>query len=289
MDKRKLGFLFVFLAGALWGAAGTITKYIYAYNVDPLTLSVLRIGISFFCLYLYALLTGRRVRVKREHILYFLGFGAVSVALFNISYMTAIKLTSVTTAVVLLYTAPAFSLVAARLVLKESLTIRKVAALLLTLAGIFLVVEAYRPEQLRLNVAGVLTGLGAGLTYGIYSIFSKGALRRGYGTLETVILALGFGFVFLAILRPPWQLLHLAGEPLALWLLVLSFAVFSTMLAYAFFVTGLVHVEAGRATLVAAVEPVVAIILAMIFLGESITFLQFVGIAAVLAAVGGQA
>jgi drug/metabolite transporter, DME family len=285
MDKNKLGILFVTLAGALWGITGTVTKYIYAYGLEPMSLALLRIGISFVALYAFALATGRRVRLKREDIPFFLAFGAVSVTAFNLFYLSAIQLSTVTTAVVLLYTAPAFSLLAARLVLKESLTRRKVIALVLTFTGILLVVEAYRPGQLMLNVPGVLTGLGAGLTYGIYSIFTKGALRRGYGTMETVIIALGTGLFCLFFIRPPWHILPLFSEPLLFWLLVVVVAVFCTMLAYVFFVTGLVHVEAGKATMIAAVEPVVAIVVAFLFLGEVMTWIQALGVLAVLGAI----
>ena len=288
MDKSKVGFIFVVLAGALWGTTGTISKFIFEFGIDPLTLSLLRIIISFILLYLFAIFTKRRLHLRQEDVLFFLVFGAVSVAGFNLFYLTSIQLTTVTTAVILLYTAPAFSLLTARIILKEPLTKRKLLALLLTIIGIFLVVEAYRPGQLLLTVPGVLAGLGAGLTFGLYGIFSKEAFKRGYGILETVILALGAAMVVLLLIRPPWLLAPLATEPMMLWLLVVIIAVFSTMLAYVFFVSGLVHVEAGKATLVAAIEPVVAIAAAMIFLGETITFLQFIGVAAVLTAVSGQ-
>jgi len=288
MNRSQVGFIFVLLAGVLWGTTGTVTKYIYDYGVEPFTLALLRICISFFSLYLFAVLTGRRVQVKKKDIPFFLAFGAVSVAAFNLLYLSAIQLTTVSMAVVLLYTAPAFSVVTARLVLKESMTKRKLFALTLTFAGIILVVGAYRPGQVFLNVPGIFAGLGAGLTYGVYSIFTKSAFQRGYGPLETVIVALGSGLCFLLLVRPPWYLLPLLSEPLSLWLLVLTMSVFSTMLAYLFFVTGLVHIAAGKATLIAAVEPVVAIVVAMIFLGETINLLQFVGVVAVLAAVLSQ-
>lgn len=73
---------------------------------------------------------------------FFLIFGAVSVGLFNIFYMIAIDLTTVTTAVMLLYTAPAFSMLMARVFLKETLTVKKNLAVFLTFAGIILLVEA---------------------------------------------------------------------------------------------------------------------------------------------------
>jgi drug/metabolite transporter (DMT)-like permease len=73
-----------------------------------------------------------------------------------------------------------------------------------------------------------------------------------------------------------------------LWVFVVAVAVFCTMLPYVFFVSGLIHVEAGSATLVAAIEPVVAILMAIAFLGETLTILQCMGVVAVLAAIRGQ-
>jgi drug/metabolite transporter (DMT)-like permease len=188
----------------------------------------------------------------------------------------------------MLYTAPAFSMVMARIILIESLTIKKIAALILTFIGVILVMEAYRPGQLALNIPGVIAGIASGFTYGVYSIFIKGAIRRGYGTLETVIIALGTGLLALSFIHPPWRLMPFVGAPFMLWVFVVAVAVFCTMLPYVFFVSGLIHVEAGSATLVAAIEPVVAILMAIAFLGETLTILQCMGVVAVLAAIRGQ-
>ncbi len=289
-DKNiRKGYLMVVLAGALWGSTGTLSKYIFNFGIDPLTLSMLRISVSFVLLFLFMLITGRRIHLKLADLPFFLFFGAFSVAVFNFLYMTAIQLTTVTTAVVLLYTAPAFSMLAARLFLKERLTLRKVIALLLTFIGVVFVMEAFSPERFIISIPGVFAGIGSGLTYGVYSIFSKIAFKKGYGTLETVIIALGTGLIFLFTVRPPWIIIPLFSEPLLLWILVFAVAVLATMLAYVFFVTGLVHVEAGRATLTAAVEPVVAIMLAAAFLGERLSPVQFIGVVAVLGSIYWQA
>ena len=276
------------LAGVLWGTTGTLTKYIFAYGLDPLTMAGLRIGISFLALTLFAALSGSRIGLKGSDLPFFLLFGAVSVAMFNIFYLSAIQLTNVSTAVVLLYTAPAFSVLVARSALREKLTARKTAAVLLTIIGVALMVGVYRPGHLAFSTAGILSGLGAGFTFGIYSVFTKEALRRGYGSLETVILALGSGLLFLAFLRPPWAFLPLAQSPITMWLLVLAVAVFCTMLPYVLFAAGLRYLEAGKATLSAAVEPVVAILLAVFLLGEALIVPQIAGVLIVLAAINIQ-
>lgn len=287
-NGQSWGLTFIILAGVLWGTTGTVTKYIFAFGLEPLTLALLRIGISFFTLFLFFWLTGRKIKPKREDWLFFMVFGAISVALFNIFYLSAIQLTNVSTAVVLLYTAPAFSVLVARLVLQERLTARKAVAVFLTIFGVILMVGAYRPAHLAFSLTGILYGLGSGFTFGIYSVFAKEAMRRGYGSLETVVLALGTGLIFLAFVRAPWVLWPLATAPPMLWLLVLVVAVFCTMLPYILFASGLQYIEAGKATLVAAVEPVVAIVLAMLLLGETLAFTQMFGVVAVLLAIRSQ-
>lgn len=287
--KRRLGVFMVLAAGALWGTVGTVTKYIYAYGADPLTVGTLRILASFVLILCYALATGHRVKIGLNHLGYFAAFGLFSVATFNYSYLTAIHLTSVTTAVVLLYTAPAFSVLMARLFLNEPLNNLKILSLFLTMAGVILVVEAYRPGQVAVNLPGLLLGLASGFTFGLYSIFSKGAQLRGFKTLDMLVLALGFGSLFLLMMRPPWKMLYLASYPATFWLLMAVTTVISTMVPYILFICGVRFIEAGQATILSAVEPVVAVLLALLVLGEPITWIQGLGVLLILAAIRVQA
>lgn len=287
--SRRLGFFLVLAAGMLWGTTGTLTKYLYNYGVDPLTVGTFRILASFVLILLYALATGHRIKIGKGHLGYFAAFGLFSVAAFNYSYLTAIHLTTVTTAVVLLYTAPAFSVLLSRLFLQEPLNKVKVMSLFLTIAGVVLVTEAYRPGQAALNLPGLFCGLASGLTFGVYSIFSKGAQMRGFKTLDTLVLVFGFGSLFLLMTRPPWKLLHLLSYPRQFWLLILATTLFCTVLPYIFFINGIRHIEAGRATIVAAVEPVVAVLLALVVLREPVTWIQGMGVALILAAIRAQA
>src|SRR3990170_1702919 len=92
----------------------------------------------------------------------FAGYGLIGVAVFMTVYLTAIRLSTVAAAAMLLYTAPAWVTLLARLFFHEPLSRRKVAAVLLTVTGSALVVRAYDPAALRLNLAGILAGLAAG-------------------------------------------------------------------------------------------------------------------------------
>lgn len=225
------------------------------------------------------LLNRGALRVAARDLPLFAAYGAVSVAGFMTVYFIAIRMTTVATAAVLLYTAPAWVVVMARLLFAESMTRMKVAALALTFVGCVLVVGAAGPGALRLTPAGLLAGLGAGLTYALYSIFGKTALRR-HSPLTTVIYALAFGALFLLIASGGLQPVPAGGVPALAYVIVVP-----TVAAYLLFITGLRWVEAGRASVIATVEPVVAALGGAILLREPFGPLQWLGAALVLGGV----
>jgi DME family drug/metabolite transporter len=121
--------------------------------------------------------------------------------------------------------------------------------------------------------------LGAGLTYALYSIFGKTALRR-LSPFTTVVYTLGFGALFLAIISRGLPALPRAGAlPMAYTI------VFPTALAYLAYIGGLRWVEAGRASVVATLEPVVAALGGALVLREPFGVVQWIGAALVLTGV----
>ncbi len=194
-------------------------------------------------------------------------------------YLTAIERTTIATAAILLYTAPAWVAVLARLLFAEAMTRMKVLAVALTFGGCVLVVGGADPGALRLDSLGVLAGLGAGLTYGLYSIFGKAALRR-YSPLTTVVYALGFGTLFLLVASGGLQRVPAAGLPPLAYLIIVP-----TVAAHLLYTSGLRWVEAGRASIVATVEPVVAALGGAMLLREPFGALQWLGAALVLGSV----
>lgn len=186
------------------------------------------------------------------------------------------------TAVVLLYTAPIFVVILARVLYGERLTIRKIISLILAITGCILVVGLYQPGNLLVNGLGILFGLGAGFTYALYNIMGK-QVATNYSPLTIVVYLMGLGALFLFPLRP-LSLLSVASSPPRAWLLLLVLALFPALIPYTLYPAGLRFVEVGRASLVATVEPVVATLLAFLVLGEGMQPLQILGAALVISA-----
>lgn len=280
MSAAVRGYAQVAAAAVLWGTIGLAARRLFAAGLTPLQAAAWRAAGAFVLLLVLSLaLNPSALRVERRDIPLLAAYAAVSVAGFMTIYFTAIGLTTVATAAVLLYTAPAWVVLMARALFGEPMTPMKTAAVGLTFAGCVLVVGAVGPGAVRLTPAGLLAGLGAGLTYALYSIFGKTALRR-LSPLTTVVYTLGFGALLLMTATrglPPLP----PGSLAPLGYVIVG----PTAMAYLLYIGGLRWVEAGRASVVATLEPVVAALAGALVLREPFGAAQWIGAALVIGGV----
>ena len=286
MNTHRLrGYTLILVAATLWATLGIIFKALIGdYGLSRITIAFFRASLS--GVILFAALALRRpslLRIAVRDVLFFAAFGLFGIAAFYIVYITAIDLAGMSVAAVLLYTAPAWVALISAVFLGEKLTLVKLVAVTLAMAGCALVARAYDLRGLQMNWLGILAGLGAGLTYALYSVFNKVGLRRhdGWTVLAYGLLA---GSVFLAPLQSPRLLVTALRQPGAVaWLLVLALG--PTLGAGLSFNAGLRYVQVSSASVVATLEPVIASILAFAFLHERLDPAQLVGGGLILAAV----
>ena len=118
------------------------------------------------------------------------------ICFFICCYFTAIRLMTMSTAAILLYTSPIWVMILAIIFLKEKVTVQKIIALILAFAG-YVLVSGFGG---KVSLPGILSGLGAGLGYGLYSIFGKFVLKK-YSPLTVTcytFLIAGLGSIFVA-------------------------------------------------------------------------------------------
>jgi DME family drug/metabolite transporter len=272
-----LGVLAVVAAASIWGTLGLFAKILYAQGVSFESLVAVRASVGWVAVMTFVLATGKakRLRVSGRDLAFLAPQGLIGIGLFYLLYFYTVGESTVGTAAILLYSSPAFVVVLARLFLQEALNAAKLFALFLTAGGIFLVAGAYEPTNLEVTPAVLLTGLLSGLTYGLYSIFGRpvtGHLR------PSIILsyALFFGGLLLAVAALP-TLDTLAGLRMGSYALLLMLAVVHTTLGFALYTFGLARLGAGRAAILATVEPVVAGVLGTALLGEALTIPKVLG------------
>jgi drug/metabolite transporter, DME family len=269
---RIVGALAVVAAASIWATLGLFAKILYAEGVSFESLVAVRASVGWAAVMIFVLATGgaKRLRVSRRDLAILAPLGLVGIGFFYLLYFYTVRESTVGTAAILLYSSPAFVVVLARLFLDEALNAAKVIALLLTAGGIFLVAGAYDPKNLEVGPA-VLSGL----TYGLYSIFGRPVAGR-LGPSVILSYALFFGAMLLVVVALP-TLDTLAGLPASSYALLFMLAVVHTTLGFALYTFGLGRLGAGRAAIIATVEPVVAVALGAALLTEELTLPKVVG------------
>jgi DME family drug/metabolite transporter len=282
-EDGPLGALAVAAAASIWGTLGLFAKILYAQGVSFESLVAVRASVGWLAVICFLLATrgARSLRVARRDLAFLLPLGLIGIGTFYLLYFYTVRESTIGTAAILLYSAPAFVAVLAWLFLKEPLNAAKGFALLLTVGGIFLVAGAYDPANLEVSLKILLTGLLSGLTYGLYAIFGR-PLAGHLSPAVILSYALAFGSALLVVAALP-TLDTLAGLPASSYALLLMLAVIHTTVAFALYTFGIRHLGAGRASIVATVEPVVAGILGVTLLGEELTALKVLGALLVLA------
>ena len=284
--SKYFGMACVLLAAALWGTMGLYVRRLQTdAGLRSWDTAALRILTALIIVSVYLGLFHReKLRIRLRDLWIFFGTGILSLLMVCWCYYETISRTSLAVAGILLYTAPVFVMLMSLPLFRERLSARKLLALVLAFAGCVFVSGAAR-GQLALSPAGLLIGLGAGLSYALYSIFSRYAINRGYDswTITFYSFALcGAACLFLA----DWHAIGatVAAQPSLLgWIAALG--VTTGFLAYVFYTMGLQHMESSRASILASLEPVVAALVGVTVFHERLGWDGLLGVALVLSAI----
>ncbi|MFD2922190.1 DMT family transporter [Halobacillus naozhouensis] len=282
--ENKSALLFIGAGASLWGIISVFVTYLYEIGFTPTQVVTMRVLSATLFLIVYALFKNRQLlKIKISDCKYFVGTGIFSIILFNWCLFSAIEETSVSIATILLYTAPAFVTLFSRLIFKESLTTRKVAALLITIVGCSFVIGILPNANGSTSLYGLILGLGSGLFYALYSVFGKIALRK-YKSLTVTVYTFLFATVAITPFSGLWSIIPLFSD-LTVWIYIIGLGFLSTMLPFIFYTKGLNTVESSQASIIATIEPVVATLVGFLIFHEKLNLWQYLGIVMVIAAV----
>lgn len=272
------------LGGAgLWGGSATVARVVFRdHHVPPLTVVEVRLLIACLLMVPWMVWRGpRALRVEREDWLYLVILGLLGVAAVQGTYYYSISRLGVGPAILLQYLAPAL------IVLYEILRGRPArVAMLIAVAsagtGTALLVGGLGASSLRARPLDWMIGFGSAVSFAFYVAYSKRGLSK-YSPPTVLFYTFLTAAVFWALVTPPWRIVT-AGYGLETWALFLTIGVGSTLVPFALFNAGLRRLRPAEAAVLATIEPVVAITLAAIFLGERLRGLQWLGAGLVIGA-----
>lgn len=280
----KKGLLYISLASALWGTSGIFVHYLAPYGVTSLQMTFIRALIAFLCMTGYVLFVGKSlVKTNIKEILLFIGSG-LSFFMTATCYYHSMQLTSISTAVVLMYTAPIFVMIFSVLFLGETLNRMKLLSVVGMLVGCGLVSGII--GGLAFDPLGIAIGFLSGISYASYNIITKIEMQKGINPIKANFYCFLFGFLAGLLASNPAGLLGCISEnPPVVLALSVGVGVVACILPYLFYTMALREIPAGTASSLGILEPMAATIFSVLIFGEVLSLYSFIGIVLILGSV----
>ena len=275
----NLGLLGVAL---IWGANFSIVKQALL-EVTPLTLNALRFPLASALLALILWRRGRLHLPKREDLLEVLGLGVLGNIIYQMLFIFGLDLTRAGNASLLLATVPVWTIL-----LSFSLGHERPSPLVWTgvagtLTGMVLVVAGGAGLELgRATLVGDLLMIASAIGWSLYTVGSRNLIQR-YGPMRVTAWTLWVGTVGLVLAGIPSVMrTDLSSLSPLTWGAVLYAGLVSLAVAYVLWYRGVQRIGSARTAVYSNMVPVVALLVAWLWLGERPTALQAIGAAIIL-------
>lgn len=290
----KVAPLFVIVAAMLWGILVIFVKELSKAGISAMETVALRVwGSAAFMLIGLFLTNRKKLRIHIKDSWCFVGTGLVSIVFFSYCYFRNVEVSGVAVASILMYTSPIFVTVLSAMFFKEKFTKMKELALFIAFMGCVLVsgiagvagIGSMESGSMGvISRTGILLGLGSGIGYALYSIFGRFALDKGYEAATVTTFTFLFACVGVLPFIHTMELLQkLLAEP-KLIVLSLAMALFCTCFSFTLYTIGLQYMEAGRAAVLATLEPIISTLAGVVIYKQSLNGFMVVGIVLVLLA-----
>ena len=279
-----IGTIYTLLAACGYGAVSTLTILATGHGVSLSSLLMWRylIGAAVMVAFVG---TQRYPRMLWPEAARWMVVGGGGQALLVGMALSSLQYISAATLAFLFATYPAWVTLVQTIRGAERLTARRLAALVLSLAGIVVISGApLAAANANANVAvGLALALGASVVYGMYIPLMQWMQKTHPVAVTSAYAKIGSAICFLLLALKDQSLS--ANYSMTAWMAVVGLAVFSTVLPAVFFMMGLMRLGAVRTAIISMVEPFLTAVLAAVALHQAVTPNVMIGGAMIVAAV----
>jgi drug/metabolite transporter (DMT)-like permease len=274
------------LMAIIWGVNFSVVKF-GTTLVEPLAYNGLRVTLAAAVL-VSIISLGRTAFPSRRDILALMALGVLGNGIYQYFFVQGIARTSASDAALVVAASPAFIAIISRLRGVERTGARGVAGILLSVAGIALVVlgttqGAGDEGSGQSSLSGDLLVLCGSLAWAVYTVLLKPYTERIAGLQLSAFTMVGGAVSLLLVAWPAVARANWSSVPMLGWGAVVYSGIFALVIAYLFWYRGVRVIGPTRTAMYSNLQPVIAVLVAWAMLGETPTIWQGVGAVSIMA------
>jgi len=278
------GIVLALLAGILWGITGPLGQYLFdEKTITPEWLVTCRL-IASGSVILLGLFLKRRLEIftiwkDKKDAVHMVIYSVAGMMAVQYSFFVAVEASNGGTATVLQYTNPVMIILYLALFQKVRPKSKEVAAVLLALAGIFLLSTNGNLHTLVITPKGLFMGLLCAVFTCFYSMLPRRLMEK-YDEVMVCGWSMFIGGIVLAIWKNPWEVG--AGADYQVWGLFGMLVLFGTVIPFIASLKAIMLSGPMYANVLASIEPVVASFLTFLFLGTTFGGFEILGFGCII-------
>ncbi|WP_346848625.1 MULTISPECIES: DMT family transporter [unclassified Clostridium] len=276
MDKSSnkiKGIFYIAVASIAFGLMPILAKLAYSGGANPISTLALRFTFASIILLLYIRSRNISLKLNRCQIRIILFLGVVGYSMTSILLFVSYQYIDVGIAGMILHTYPLMVMVLSVLFNKERFNPKKFLYLIITIIGIFIMLDV---KVQKVSNVGVILVLSSALCYAIYVIGASNENIKGLNnfviTFYISLISAIVGGCIGVITDSFNSVINFYGI-----ISILLIAFISTVVALMAFLKGVKLIGATNAAIFSALEPIVSLVLGVIVLGEPISFKIIIG------------
>ncbi len=267
----------VALSAACFGTNAIFARMAYDTGTNPGTFLFIRFLIASPVMLIIMMARGRTIP-RGKLLISLVLIGGIGLAGTTFCFYTAIQLAPVNLVIVIAYMYPTIVTLLSAAFLRQPITSYKIAALLMTFVGILFIIGLDSGGYFL----GIILAIITAIFYSLYLIFGSLSIQRaGPFSASTVIILSSMAIFGIVVgVQGPQLPAAVSG-----WVAIVASALISTVLGLVVFFAGLKRIDTANAAIISTLEVVVAVALAIVILGETISWPKIIGGCLIISAV----
>lgn len=273
MKQRKSARAMLITAMTVFGTLGIFVRHV---SVSSGELALYRAVMAAILLIGYFIVTKQHINFKsigKEIPLLLLSGAAMGINW--ILLFEAYKYTTVSMATLSYYFAPVMVTIICPFLFKEKLTFKQILCFIMSTVGLMLIIGVNDLKTTGTDFIGILLGLGAACFYATVILLNK--FIKGVAGIERTFLQFLSAIVILipyVVCTSGVTLNRLDGTG---WVCLLVIGLLHTGITYCLYFSALKELPGQEAAILSYIDPLVAVLVSVFVLGESMTITQILG------------